>query len=131
MFNHCAVFICSAVVCYSSEDFSWCLSNVGDALICWAGVLINKICVKYFRAFTFVAGVGRFNNNVVFSEYGCYLFLECYWTTTNVNCCKIRTILISVFFSYFVLKLLFCLAVELSVLWISKNLLVSDYIRFF
>ena len=100
MFKYCAVFICSAVVCNSSEYLPWCFFNVRDALICRAGIFINNICVKYFRTFTFVAevvrnlfaGVGRFNTDVVFLKYGCYSFLDSYWTASNVNCCEISVV---------------------------------------
>ena len=91
-------FVVAAVVCNSSEYLPWCFSNVRDALICRAGVFIKNICVKYFRAFAFVAGVvrnffagvGWFKNNVVFLKYGCYSVLEPYWTTTCINCCEIK-----------------------------------------
>ena len=100
MFEYCAVFIFSAVVCNLSENLPWCYSNVRDALICKVGLFINNICVKYFRPFTFVAevvrnifcGVGRFNINVVILKYGSYSFLESYWTTAYVNCCEIGVV---------------------------------------
>ena len=44
---------------------------------------------------------------------------------------KEEQILISVFFSFFMLKFLFCLNVELSILWTSRNLLIFCFIRFF
>ena len=77
MFRYCAVFVGSAIVCNSSEYFPWCFFNVIDALICRAGVLINNICVKYFRAYTFAvevvknffAGAGRLNNNVFYLNF--------------------------------------------------------------
>ena len=90
--KYCAVFICSVKVCNLSEYLPWCFSNKRDTLICRAGVLINYICVKYFRfrAFTFVvkvvgsffACVSWFNTHVVFLKYGWYSFFESYWTTT-------------------------------------------------
>ena len=85
-------------VCNSLKDLSWCFFTIGDALICRASVYKNNYRIKYLRAFTFVAevvenffaGVSRFNNNIVFFKYGCFSFLESYWTTTNVNCCEKR-----------------------------------------
>ena len=91
---------CHSGLCNLSEYLPWCFSNVRDALICRAGVFINNICVKYFRAFAvvaevvrnFFAGVGWFDINVVFLNNGSYSFLESYWTTAYVNCCEIGVV---------------------------------------
>ena len=139
MFKYFAVFIVAAVVCNSSEYLPWCFSNVRDALICRAGVFINNICVKYFRAFAvvaevvrnFFAGVGWFNINVVFLNNGSYSFLESYWTTAYVNCCEIGVVFGFCFLFIFCVNTFIWLNVELSILWASRNLLILDSIRFF
>ena len=112
---------------YLSEDLSWCFSNVVDALICRANVLLITfssstsknllLLLKVVR--NFFGGVGRFNNNVLFLKYECYSFLESYWITTNVNYFQFL-------FSFYFLCWYFHFVKILSILWISKNLLIFD-----